>query len=187
MTEQELKRAWKQQPTSTLSLSSAELEAGARRLRRGVRVRNAIEYLASLLVVVICIGYAIEFDGPLMRSGAILAALGSVVVMFGRHRHASSRALPPASTGLAWKDYQRAELVRQRDALRSAWRWYVLPLVPGLVVFRLGVETEFAHSAAFAHGWIVNGVLAAFMLAVVALNAWSARRVQRRIDALEAY
>lgn len=184
MNDSELKNAWKAQPTAPLVLDTAQLEKRARRFRLAVRLRNAVEYAAGLFVMAVFLWYAWRFPGVLMRTGSLLAAVGVGVVLWQLHCRASARALLP-DTGAACIDFHRADLERQRDALRSVWRWYIAPLVPGVVVFRWGVETELADSTLFARGPGANLVIAGVFIAVILLNLWGAHRLQKRIDALK--
>jgi hypothetical protein len=101
-----------------------------------------------------------------MRLGSVLVIAGTVAVAWQRYRRASGAPLPG-------------------DALRSVWLWYVGPLVPGIIVFRWGVETELVAGAPFARGWAANAVIVLVFLAVIALNLYGARKLQRRIEALE--
>lgn len=67
-------------------------------------------------------------------------------------------------------DAHGAELVRQRDALRSAWLWYIGPLLPGLALFLWGRQQELATPAAQAwHPWI-HAITAVVLLAIALLN-----------------
>ena len=59
------------------------------------------------------------------------------------------------------------------------------PLAPGVVVFRWGVKTELVAGAPFARGWLADAAIAAVFLGVHALNPYGARKLQRRLDALE--
>ena len=186
MNDDDLKRLWKEQPmTATTTLSMDELKAGVKRLHRRIALRNAVEYVACVFVIAGFAFYIVRFPFPLMRAGSVLIILGTLVVAWQLSRRASSQPLPGDVGGQSWLEFQRAQLVRQRDALRSVWLWYVAPLVPGLVVFRWGVETELGATAPFARGRLADGVVALVFLAVIALNAWGARKLQRRIDALD--
>jgi len=185
MNDDDLKRLWKEQAMTTTTLSLDDLKAGAMRLRRRIVLRNALEYAACAFVIAGFAFYIVRFPFPLMRAGSVLIILGTLLVAWQLARRASSQPLPGDLGGQSWLAYQRAQLVRQRDALRSVWLWYVAPFVPGLVVFRWGVETELGASSPFARGRLADGVVAMVFIAVIALNAWAARKLQRRIDALD--
>lgn len=100
-------------------------------------------------------------------------------------RRASSQPQPIEAGDRPWRAFERQQLSRQRDALRLAWLWYVLPLAPGVTVFRWGVETELAASAPFLKGWAVNLAIALVFVVIAATNYFAARGLQRRIDQLD--
>jgi len=176
-----LKSLWQtqEQPRTTLSLQELHKKSSA--LQRRVRLRNGLEYLACLLVIVGFGRYFMEFPQSLMRLGSALVIAGTVYVAWQLHRRASSPAASPALPGLT---FHRLQLERQRDALRSVWAWYVGPLVPGVVVFRWGVETQLDATAPFARGLYANLAIAAVLLIVVLINRYAASKLQRQIDQL---
>lgn len=186
MTDQDLKQLWRTQPVAAAEPATlARVKAEARRMHRAVMMRNRLEYLATA-VVVACFGfYVVRFPHPWMRLGSVLVIAGALVVAWQLRRRASAQRLPATLVGQPWIAFRRAQLVRQRDALRSVWRWYLAPLVPGLAVFRWGVETELPGGP-FAHGWVANAAIALVFAGIAALNAYAARQMQRRIDALDA-
>lgn len=185
MNDDQLKQLWKDQDMTMTLQSLDDLRAGARRMQRRVALRNALEYVACVAVFACFALYIAIFPFPLMRVGSALVMIGTLVVAWQLHRRASGRPLPSDAGARSWLDYQRAQLERQRDALRSVMWWYVAPLVPGILVFRWGVETELPADAPFAFGWLPNAIVAGVMLAVIALNRYAARKLQQRIDALE--
>ncbi len=185
MNDDDLKRLWKEQPMTTTSLSLDELRRGATRLHRRVLLRNAFEYAVSVFVIAGFVFHFVNFPFLLMRIGSVLVIAGVVTIAWQMHRRASSRPLPADAGGQTWLEFRRAQLVRQRDALRSAWLWYVMPLVPGLAVFRWGVETELDAHAPFVRGWGADLFVAAVLVACAAWNRHGARRLQRRIDELD--
>jgi hypothetical protein len=80
----------------------------------------------------------------------------------------------------------RRQLERQRDLLAGIWRWYLGPLVPGLVLF--AVSLPFEQSRSGPRAWIGTAVVlsigAAVFVGIARLNRMAARQLQRKIDAL---
>lgn len=142
----------------------------------------------ELVALLVCAGFAHylwAFPDPLMRAGSLLSILGTLVVVWQLRRRASSRPRPGVESALPSRDFHRAELIRQRDALRSVWLWYVAPLVPGMVVFRLGVNANPDPSLPFARGWAADGFIAGVVLLVILINLYGAHKLQRQIDQLD--
>lgn len=185
MSEQDLKQLWKSQPAAAPRFQEAELRRHARTLQRRVALRNRIEYAAGAAVVTGFAYFIWAYRHPLMQIGSALIILASALVLHQLHRRAAGRPLPGADQAIASRDFLRAELLRQRDALRSVWLWYVAPFIPGVAVFRWGVETQMAGIGPFAHGVLANLLIAAVMMAIVALNWHMAGKLQREIDRID--
>lgn len=186
MNDDDLKQLWQAQPAASEPLPEAVLRKHAGKFQRRVALRNLLEVLAAVLVVAGFSRYLWLYPQPLIRLGSALTILAAVFVIYQLHRRAASRPLPGADGALPCRDFHRAELMRQRDALRSVWRWYIGPFLPGIAVFRWGVESQLDASAPFARGWQANLIIAAVLLGVAVLNLYAARQLQRQIDRLDA-
>jgi hypothetical protein len=184
MNDDDLKARWKNQPADAMTVPIETLRAGATRFQRRVARRNAVEYFACT-VVIACFGmYMATFRFPLMEAGSVLIILATILVAWQLRVRGASASLPADLGQRSWLDFHRAQLERQRDALHSVWLWYVAPFVPGVVVFRWGVETELGAGAPFARGLWANVSIAVVFVVVIAINRYAAKRCQRELDAL---
>jgi hypothetical protein len=181
-----LQSLWKSQKQEDFSMSLADIHARAERFQTRIRVRNWIEYAAAAFVIAAFGYFALTMPDWLVRAGAALIMAGALYVAWKLNAIARAGAKDDAAS---WADFHRAELVRQRDALRSVWRWYLGPFVPGMVVFLAGVA--FAPDAAaplaakagvFALGIAVIGAI--FWL-VAQLNVRAAAALDKEIAALD--
>jgi hypothetical protein len=111
----------------------------------------------------------------------VLVVLGTLVVMWQLHRRAASRAVPE-DFAVNCLQFQRTELARQRDALRTVWLWYLGPLVPGLAVFMWSIQGRSARPIDL----LVDLTMLTAFAAVAWINRWGAAKLQRQIDALNA-
>ncbi|QZH74414.1 MAG: hypothetical protein JY451_12105 [Erythrobacter sp.] len=190
MTPEEFAReSWRAGAPAAPLPSLEELRARADRFRRKIVWRNWIEYIAGAVVIVAFLAMAIFVPLPALRIGAALIIGGTGVVMWQLHRRASP--LTPMEHGGQYSllDYQRRELVRQRDAIDSVFTWYLLPLIPGMAVVMAAplLSTPLNRwamppaDALMSMGFVV-GVFAA----IYALNKWGARQLQRQIDEIDA-
>ena len=177
--------------------SIEQLRAKGDAFERKIRRRNIREYVAGLIAM-LYFGW-ISLFGPLpwtpavippnlIRLGAGLIMLGIVIAMWQLHRRTSLLASPAESGLTSVLDHQRRQLVRQRDALRDIFFWYLLPLVPGLVVMMLAplaLSPEIGSS-----GWFVVAakvsILPLVLAALWALSRIGARKLQKEIDAIDA-
>jgi len=178
---------WARQPIAPLRPSPEELDHRARRLDRRVRLRNALEYGAGAIPILVFGAMATAPVEPLRRLASVAIVLGVIVVMVAIHRRAgASRAGDWAAPVL---DHHRAQLVRQRDALASVWRWYLAPLVPGLALLFAAVWRN-VHDTAGASAATVHIIPPVLIAAIVFagihwLNRAAARRLTRAVDALD--
>lgn len=177
-----LSKLWKDQPTD-VAPDLRQVKRSADRLRRTIRARNGREYVAAGLVCAVFAGYFFVFANPLIRIASVLAIAGAVFVVIQLHRRASWREPSPEQLGASCLEFHRAALVRQRDALKDAWAWYVLPFVPTAVLMQAG----FAMERPDAIGPLVTTAVVVF--GVMGLIAWlnrvAARRLQREIERLD--
>jgi small-conductance mechanosensitive channel len=184
----EYRNAWQDQPVENIAMPLEEIRRRASKFERRIRWRNAREY-AGVAIVVGVFGYYIKSVPFLLaRAGSVLTIAGALYVAWQLHRRGSSETAP---AGAALEDclgFHRRELERQRDALASVWRWYLGPLVPGLAVFVAGT----ALAVPIPIGY--RALTAAIMLAIVGVVFWlvaklnrsGARKLQTRIDELQA-
>jgi hypothetical protein len=110
-----------------------------------------------------------------------LILLATACVVYRLHRHGSILAMPEEFALTSCVEFHRAQLLRQRDLLRSVWRWYLLPFVPGLFLLlmaRAAVDPGRATRAA-----LINVLV---FLGIGWLNERAARRIDREIESLDA-
>lgn len=196
---EDVQHIWQNQPSESLRVSVDDLRYRMSEFERKIAWRNIREYIAgSLVIVVVAFSfYDWKFPTLLLRIGSGLTIAGVLYMMYQLHRKASVRPAP-ADMGLhSCIDFQRGELERQRDALRSVFSWYLLPFVPGLCTYLLGLflstmrllhdtrQPDRTGIALVLFGVILAIVLAVFF-AVWRLNQWAANKLQAQIDELDA-
>lgn len=165
-----------------------EVRRGADKFYRYVWWRNMIEYVACAAVVVIFTIYVFTMPHILQKIGSVLIIAAALYTPWQLHRRAS--ADPPEKAGeMPIYRFLRAQLVRQRDALKGIFRWYILPFIPGMALIMIGNAFDPRFTAqgpgvtvkwlAFAGAGIVVGV-------IWWLNQLAARRLQRHVDEIDA-
>lgn len=170
-------------------MSLADIHARAEKFQARVRTRNWIEHAAAALVIGAFLWFAITMPAPIIKAGALLIALGAAYVSWKLYQlgRAASKAEMDAAQSLA--DFHRAELVRQRDALRTVWSWYLAPFVPGMLVFLAGVAFEPALEAPLAARLVIFatglGSQAVVFGAVAWINALAVKKLDKEIAALD--
>ncbi len=179
----DLQSLWTTQKEEPFSMSLSDLRARAQLLQSRVRRRNLIEYAAAALVVVAFGWVAFTASSIVGQAGAALIVIGTLYVCWRLYALARAAEVGGFETAESCADFHRGELVRQRDALRGIWRWYLGPLVPGMVVFWIGVGA--APSGGIAKAAIGLGIGAAVFFGIAKANAAAAKALQAEIDALD--
>jgi len=184
----DLQQMWQTQPVEVTTMSIDEIRRKAGRFEHRIWWRNAREYAAMVLVMV-CFGYYLyKFPHPAERAGSMLVIAGTLYIGWQLHKRASVRSAPVETGFTTCLEFHVRELERQRDALNSLWRWYLGPMIPGLVVFVAaltvsGRAPERQQPALIAL-WLA--IFAASFWGVWKMNQRAARKLQRRIDELNA-
>ncbi len=185
---------WQDQESASIPISADELRQAADTLTKRVSWRNLREYAAVAFVVAAFGFYFYEFHTVLLRLGCCLTIAGTLLLAFHLHRKGSATVMAPEMDSKSCVDFHRSELMRQRDLLLAVWKWYLLPLVPGMTLFLLGLlQSVLRQPASRAHLGLIFlwfAVITAFCAGVFILVGWlnqlAAKNIQRKIDALDA-
>ena len=172
-----------------LPAANAQDRARAERFQTRIRWRNWGEYLAAVFVVG-AFGYgAISAPSLLLQVGNGLVAVAAIYVAWRMRQLAHAAPKDGLAQAVNCAEFHRAELMRQRDALRSIWTWYLGPFVPGLVIFTFGIAFVPGAEVPLAARLTVAGFTLAFVALVFVgiawLNASAARKLQAEIQALD--
>jgi hypothetical protein len=173
---------WQSQEGENVTITLEEIRLRAGRFERRIWWRNFREYAAGVFVIAWFLAtlhllHGWDFLGP------VLVIAGVIYIMIQLRRRGTARSLPVDAGAGASIQFYRLELERQRDALRTIWRWYLLPLVPGLAaIFAVAALKRGVNSRLI--GSIIVGVL--LFVGVWALNQWGARKLNRKIQELHS-
>lgn len=185
--EGDIKKSWQNQATESLPMPLEELQRKAKMFRSRIRRRNIREYVAAAILIVWVGSGLLRFSTPLNRAAQVTIIAGAVYVVWQLRRRGSAAILPVEASASNWLDFHRRQLERQRDALRSVWKWYLAPLVPGVVLLMVSLNrTIVQRTGSMA---LIPAVAAANIVVLGAvwwLNMRAARRLQRQIDELDA-
>jgi hypothetical protein len=143
MSDSEIKKLWQGQDDTAAPMPIAMLRQRALRFRTGVKIWLALELAVFAYVSFVLTRDFIAFSDPLRRLGVVLLLAGLAFALWQLAMRAFLKPLPADAVAATWLGFRRASLERQRDAFLSAWKWYVLPLLPGLLVFQ--VSRRIAH------------------------------------------
>ena len=178
---------WQAQGSGPAPLTLEELRRKSDRFHSMIARRNLREYLVTALLVLFFGYFAWSSKAPLMRAGYGLTVAGLFYMAYQLHRQASAADVPAEMALKTCAAFHRAELERQREALRSVWKWYLGPMVPGLaMVMAPGVIAGFHRSPWIGIVTLVPvGVVALVFWWVGKLNAKAAAWIQQQLEALD--
>jgi len=188
----DIRSLWQSMPVEPVSISMDEMRARTQKFKQKIRRRNYIEYVASVLVVAI-FGWYATFPlpaTPLWPIANLMIIGGILLVVWNLHRKARASSPPSDASAATLVDFQRAECTRQRDALKTAWRWYILPVVPGLILWFIAVAVGIPAKDPVRAAIMLSGtalVVLVVFAAIILLNLLGAAHLQRQIDALDRY
>ncbi len=180
MNDQELQRLWRSQPAPHRPVDIARLASD---FEKSVRRRTLRETLAAAIVVPLCLWLSFTMQSA-MGVGLGLLGLG-VLVMLWQLRRRTARH--DSELGAPLLAHHRLRLVREQSALRSAWLWYLGPMLPGLTLFLVAYFVEVAprSTRAMGTGIITAALSLATFIGIAWMNARAARRVGLELDALD--
>ncbi|MBY9066167.1 hypothetical protein K1X12_04605 [Hyphomonas sp. WL0036] len=184
MTETDPLRAlWAGQATPEFAMTPEALRQKAGGFQRTIRLRNITEYAAAIFVVGVFGWMAFLIPEPVVKLGCALIVAGTLYVCWKLYHVASAAGRKQLDAALSLTAFHRAELTRQRDALATVWRWYLLPFVPGVLVFLGGVAFTPANPAPLAAKLMMFLVEIGFCGVMFAAIAWLNARAVKGLDA----
>jgi len=165
-------------------MSLADVHLHAQRFQSRIRTRNMIEYVAAASVVAFFAWTAITVPEPIVQVGCGLIMAGALYVCWQLYRLGRSATRGELNAAAeSWAAFHRGELVRQREALRTVWSWYLAPFIPGMVVFLAGVSFTPDNPAPLAARLAVFLAGVGMMAAVFAVIAWINAQAVKKLDA----
>jgi 6-bladed beta-propeller len=169
------------------TLSASYMRHRARDLARHTQIRIASDYailvMGSLFMAWCSWRYLLH--RPVMVAGITLTVLASAYVAFRKHRLAPAAHVPEDAGALDSLSFYRRELERQRNARRGNWRWWLPPMLPGLITVLASFLVEL-NPIPWAFVAVEAMVIVGGLFLGVARAEWAARRLQREIDALDS-
>lgn len=179
-----IKALWRAQSTEVPAMSVSYVRHRTGELHRAFRIRNLLEQGSSLVALAGCLIVIVMAPHPWIKSAAALLLIGGAYAQVQwRRRTASLRSVPSESSASSLEFYKR-ELERKRDVHLTLWRWYLLPMAPGVIAmltWNFFVDPQTKGTSA---PWAVLGMLTIWIVFSVIYERYKAAQCQREIDAL---
>ena len=184
-----LRDLWAGQETGNFAMPLEEIRRKAGAFQKTIRRRNMMEYAASILVLMAFGGVALTVPDWGVRAGAGLIMLGTLYVVWKLHTMARAAGAGEIDAALSLTDFHKGELLRQRAALATVWRWYLMPFVPGMIVFLSAVSFAPDNPAPLVAKLTVFffslGIVGALFAGIAWLNGRAVKALDAEIAALE--
>lgn len=152
-----------------------EMKEKVEKFRQKIKVRNSLEYFASLFIVVItgnAFSRAENVWAKVFIIELILAAIGISIYIFLKASNL------PQQEGEPLKNYQRKQIERQIEIGRTAWLWYIFPIFIGVTGIYFSLEK-------ITHWGIIGFVPFVTVFGAVGwFNIWSARKLRKELEEL---
>jgi hypothetical protein len=182
-----LQSLWTKQKEEPFAMSVADIRERASRFQTRIQLRNGIEYGAGAIVILAFTAIALATPDWGIRAAVVLIIAG---VLYISWKLATLAGAASKDDAVSWVDFHRNELVRQRDAVASVWRWYLAPLLPGVTAFILAsvvspADPDVPLIARIGAGAIGVAWVAAVFFGIAAINKHAANRLQAEIDKLD--
>jgi hypothetical protein len=186
-----IQEIWQCQPVEGIKMSADQIRNRTVKFENRIFWRNAREYAGALIGAVVFAVSFVKTNDLGMRAAFVVLIAGLCYVVYELHKRAA--AVPASEMGTEpCVQFHRRTLERQRDYLRHIWRWYLGPLVPGmlaLVAASIRLAHERLHSLSALQLLKGLGPLAVIVLLFVLvwkINDWAANALQKQIDELNA-
>lgn len=182
---------WQNQPQDDFTMSIEDIRLKASKFQGTISARNMRELVVGAILLVVFGIFAWTAKSPLDQAAELLSAAGVAFIMWQLMRQARAATIDEVCLVTDWAQFHRAQLVRQRDALRGVWVWYLAPLVPGGVLHWIAVsQADLAKGnliAALASTGLGILVMVLVFGGILWLNLKAAKGIQAEIDKIDRF
>jgi|GEM_PF-322036 len=167
---------WVHQSSLQQPLTVENLPQQACTFQKAIWWRNARESAVALVLILVQARDAWSSEHWSEAAGNLLLIAGMSFVLYYLQFRAAPRRVPEGDIHVL-QQFHRREVLRQRDILRAIPWWYLLPLIPGMLV-------DLAQRGETSAPAIVG--LAGVLLLVWRLNVWAANWLDRQLRDIDA-
>ena len=177
-----IQELWQHQPVQGTRMSIEEIRKRAARFERRIFWRNAREYAAGGLAIVLLGYFFAHAHDTLGRMAFALLIAGLSYMLLHLYRKGASGSTSAHASDQCAEFFLR-ELERQRDLISNLW-WYVGPLVPGLALSMVSGAIAHPQPMALLRLAVAALFITGGILGLIKMNSHAARCLQKQIDEL---
>lgn len=184
----DIKSLWQSQTAEKQPLSLGDVRHKAKKFQRKIWWRNGREYIVGLILLPILVRGIVTTESLFLRIGNSLLVAASLFVIYYLWTKGSSRSLPQDRVSENCLAFHRRELVRHRDLLRTVWKWYLGPFIPGiLVIFAGAVAVVVDRGPSYMLRAAAGIIFVTFIFFGIGwLNKRAAKKLDEEIRALDS-
>lgn len=175
---------WQNQEVEEMKIPVEQLRAKAAKFQSRILWRNVREHVAALIVILWAGTTLWRASHAPERIGFALLIAAAIYYMWHLWTRGFAKPLPAALAAADCVRFYRGELERQRDLLRSIWKWAIGPIIPGVALLDIYALIS-PPSGRRLFSVISIAVQAAIVLIVGWLNLRAAKRLDLRIKELD--
>jgi hypothetical protein len=178
---EDIHNLWQAQPKGAQRVPPEVVRAKAERLETKTRRWRRV---GAAVLIVLLIASSVEILWPgqdiVERTGDSLTLAALLYIAYEYRKYGRSR---PERGQTSCVEFYRAQLTYERNLAQQSWR-FLLPFIPGIALSISGGVLDEGIRASQRISIVVLAV--ALFLGVAWLNAHTARKYQKEIDAVEA-
>lgn len=175
------KELWQSQEVEKMTITLEQIRSRSSCFERRIHWRNIREYAGGAIAIALLAPQLWSAHGWRLASVVLLIA-GLLYVLWQVYLR-GARPAPADAAIRPLLEFHRHELERQRDALRSVWRWYLLPFAPGFASALVALALHRGIHAAF----VLSGLFFVLVFAGVwFLNDRAARMLDLKIQEMKS-
>ena len=161
MFEEKLKEMWQNASrTAQIRFEQSklliELKKQLPRFEQKIKYRNLTETIAAVLVIACFSWYIYIFSNPWITSGSIYLICYALFIIYRLNK--TKKKQPAGNPGSDIKTYlqqYRDYLVQERSLVKNVLYWYLLPIIPGIVLFLLSGIYNLRSALTLIGGFLV--------------------------------
>lgn len=193
MTSDTLKALWESLPATPIAFSPQQMKQKVSQFERRAKRQNAVEYLGYGILFIWSLYVAVKQNDVFSWIVAALLITGAAISLWNYRRNMRVESGESITGAHDLMSFHKRELTRKRDALKTAWKWYALPLMPAVIFILAGRWVQYGDgkllelTSARTYTVLTALFCLSTFTAVILWQFLGAAKYQRQLDELDRY